>query len=265
MRINYNKTCLDYLETKQIGDLALETDWPKFKSQLFYENLVYAWPSFAETFRAGKVQHITYPFYEAYYKNRELMGKLLSKESLGEKAGTMLFNISSNIGMTVFYHIIHEQNKPLEVTYFEFVRTKHPAGTSLAAYVRQYVDEKEKLVHDYFTSTTYKEQGGLYIQGVTQVAELLGLLLFLEVCETEVKTMPPNHKFYSNDEKYFNETRSPIEIVDSTWFTTTVRREGFPVSGHFRLQPYKTGKRLIWIEGYEKHGYTRRAKTEKDK
>ena len=32
------------------------------------------------------------------------------------------------------------------------------------------------------------------------------------------------------------------------------------VRGHFRLQPYKDGHRLIYIEPFQKHGYTRRAK-----
>lgn len=63
--------------------------------------------------------------------------------------------------------------------------------------------------------------------------------------------------------KYFNETKSPIEILDSSWFTTIIRTEGFGVTGHFRLQPYgpgRTMKKWVYINDYEKHGYVRRAK-----
>lgn len=51
-----------------------------------------------------------------------------------------------------------------------------------------------------------------------------------------------------------------IEVVDSTWFTSIIREKGFGVRGHFRLQPCGEGlkeKKLIWINDFEKTGYTR--------
>ena len=57
----------------------------------------------------------------------------------------------------------------------------------------------------------------------------------------------------------------PVKYYDCSWFRTIVRREGFMVRGHFRMQPYKNEKRewdykLIYIEPYQKHGYIRTAK-----
>lgn len=57
----------------------------------------------------------------------------------------------------------------------------------------------------------------------------------------------------------------PIKYTDCSWFRTIVRKEGFMVRGHFRLQPCKNqdgewDHKLIYIEPYQKHGYTRTAK-----
>ena len=57
-----------------------------------------------------------------------------------------------------------------------------------------------------------------------------------------------------------------VTLLDSRWFTTICRNEGFAVSGHFRLQPYKDGTRkLIYIAPFMKTGYHRQARIEKEK
>ena len=65
-------------------------------------------------------------------------------------------------------------------------------------------------------------------------------------------------------EKLLWEFDMPATYIDCSWFREIVRREGFMVRGHFRLQPYKKNgewtKKLIYIEPFQKHGYTRRAK-----
>lgn len=43
-------------------------------------------------------------------------------------------------------------------------------------------------------------------------------------------------------EKLRNNIPFDVKIMDSTWFTTICRNEGFKVRGHFRLQPKKTIK-----------------------
>lgn len=68
--------------------------------------------------------------------------------------------------------------------------------------------------------------------------------------------------------KVLNQSGYKVEILDSKWFTTIFRKEGFSVSGHFRLQPKKNAegewyRELIYIEPFEKHGYTRISKIEK--
>lgn len=61
-------------------------------------------------------------------------------------------------------------------------------------------------------------------------------------------------------EDYELQSRVPVQIIDSRWFTEVVG-EGFKVSGHWRKQWYATiqKNKLIWIKDYEKQGYTRKA------
>lgn len=62
--------------------------------------------------------------------------------------------------------------------------------------------------------------------------------------------------------KIINSLPVPITVVTSKWNITSIRTEGFNVSGHFRMQPYKTGTKMIWIDPFQKHGYVRHAKKE---
>lgn len=59
----------------------------------------------------------------------------------------------------------------------------------------------------------------------------------------------------------------PMTYTDCSWFREIIRKEGFLVRGHFRLQPYKKDgewtKKLIYIEPFQKHGYTRKAKIDR--
>jgi len=97
-------------------------------------------------------------------------------------------------------------------------------------------------------------------------------LLFLRFAEVETKvagpSVPTGKRTVLNGEKYLNDTDVKVEFIDSRWFTTLVKSEGFGVKGHFRLVP--TGSRevpleqrprkLTWIADFQKTGYTRTAK-----
>lgn len=86
------------------------------------------------------------------------------------------------------------------------------------------------------------------------------LFKFMKYCKIETKIIKPLGREKINNEKYVNNSSRQITIVDSTWYTNLVCSGAFNVTGHFRLQPYKTHKDLIWISDYEKTGYTRNAK-----
>lgn len=86
--------------------------------------------------------------------------------------------------------------------------------------------------------------------------------VFLQYANLDTKVLNKNSKD-SIICRYHNKLPFPITIVDSTWYTNLVRSEGFKVRGHFRLQPYGEGlskKKLIWVNDFEKNGYTLKAK-----
>lgn len=81
---------------------------------------------------------------------------------------------------------------------------------------------------------------------------------FMEVDFSPIDCKTPEHNAK-------NEAGINVIVLDSLWYTTICREEGFMVSGHFRLQPCKDDmghwtRKIIYIAAYEKHGYHRQAR-----
>lgn len=97
----------------------------------------------------------------------------------------------------------------------------------------------------------------------------LELAVFKEVAKLETKTVDGStgkqKKARLNGAKFYNEVALPITVLDSNYYTRSIREEGFTVTAHPRMQPYGPGRsklKLIIIDEFEKHGYTKRAKIE---
>lgn len=87
------------------------------------------------------------------------------------------------------------------------------------------------------------------------------LLCFLYLSENTEQVVAPGGKQGTRKSgKIINSLPFPIITVTSNWNIASIRTEGFDVSGHFRLQPTKAGTKMIFIEPFRKHGYTRTAK-----
>lgn len=114
-----------------------------------------------------------------------------------------------------------------------------------------------------------------YIAGVadvpTEVREnFVKLLLFVEMAGVTLKTLKPNERFKIQnlvggrfDNKVLNETGVNVIYVDTNWNKTLLVHGAFDVEPHFRVQPYGPRAnpiyKVIWIEGYSKKGYSKRA------
>lgn len=102
------------------------------------------------------------------------------------------------------------------------------------------------------------------------LAILKCFLLMEKYAKVEIKDIAGKSKIIGDkkSDKIINQTDYNVKIRDSSWFTTICRNEGFHVRGHFRLQPKKVNgewiKELIYINEFEKQGYHRQAKIEKD-
>ena len=100
-----------------------------------------------------------------------------------------------------------------------------------------------------------------------EMAVLARFLAFKKYAKVEIEESKCGKTIKSKilKEKLCNNLQLDVKIMDSTWFTTICRSEGFKVRGHFRLQPKKNDKgewikELIYINEFEKHGYHRQAK-----
>ena len=96
----------------------------------------------------------------------------------------------------------------------------------------------------------------------TYFIQFLKLLFFIEFSDVEYRLLGPNQKIGTKkEENYLNETKNNITIVDSNWNIITVNNNSFKVCGHLRFQPIgkdRMGRKLIFIEEFEKEGYSRR-------
>jgi hypothetical protein len=94
--------------------------------------------------------------------------------------------------------------------------------------------------------------------------EFIKMIIFTELSELETVVLEPNQKSGTRKtERYFNESKSRVVIVDSAWSKTLIKADGFLVSGHPRLQSYgerNKYRKYVWIDTYTKEGYTMVAK-----
>ncbi|MCR5680470.1 MAG: hypothetical protein K6G08_09735 [Prevotella sp.] len=101
----------------------------------------------------------------------------------------------------------------------------------------------------------------------TYIESIYAFLLFKKYGNVDIETVAARKTLRKSQilgEKVNNFMGIDVQVLDSRWFTTICRDEGFLVSGHFRLQPCKDEqgqwtRRLIYINPYAKHGYHRMA------
>jgi hypothetical protein len=211
-----------------------------------------------------KIQYVCKPFRDAFLKEGQKVYKVLGEESL-KQSGTLIIPFSGLGSLTVFYDIDSKgqakdsANWILNGSIIAFVIPKdnqHP-----------YLFFCHRFKDGYTASCFAKEAVSKNEKQQEHLQYFIGLILFSNYCEVETKIIPAGKKSLYQNEKYVNETKLPIEILDSTWFTTIIRSEGFIVGGKtggfFRWQrfgPALSEKKIIWVTPFEKKGYTRRAR-----
>lgn len=95
---------------------------------------------------------------------------------------------------------------------------------------------------------------------------LYKLLCFIYLSEVEEVVLKPGQKMGTRRSgKIINDIRHDLTVINSKWNITSIRTEGFQVSGHFQLQPYgpeMSLAKVIWIDLFQKNGYVRKAQKE---
>lgn len=259
MRFNEKSTCINFLDNQLGKFLMRQASWPHERQVEFAKQLT-------ETFNAEKndfkksIRYITHTFYDAYEQVKDKLKHVLTTVDLGHLQGTFIVPVSPGCTKTIFYKLYADRNAVYHLGVICFQKSKENDYAILDSAIR--VESKSEEIK-YYLDESYVENK---IEGKLIIAELIGLLAFLKVCEIETKIIEPKQKLREINCRYFNETKSKISIIDSTWFTSIVvspkgRR------GHWRLQPYKNEQKewdvkLIWIDPVEEiKPYTRKAKS----
>lgn len=265
MKINYKNTALELLENPK--NVAIHTpgggyhNKPLTKGQdltlLYTLQDQFANPDFSDSFK-NKIQYVTRSFYEAYKKAANKLRPVCLKEPI-QDSGVLIFNFEHHT-QTLFYRIQNEgSGEAKDINAMMIMFTSHSKSDSYALDLFGILSHDDESFAEYVWKGFVDEGRDLS----WFISDLLLFKTFLKYVEVETKIIPGNKKDFHIGTKYLNETKDKIEILDSTYFTTISRTEGFGVRGHFRLQPYGVGmqeRRLQWISDFQKNGYTRTAK-----
>lgn len=263
MKINYRSTALDVLDGTDCEINIPEGHVPmsKEKDQEFGHSVLKALKESKDVFKK-KIRFVSMPFMEAYMLGKHKLSSVFDKEDIDE-AGTFIWR-SGSFTFTNFYYLKTQVIDGVWTANYMFIQfSKHAQNDykGLDVCISGFPDQEGT-----FTEKTFIWKGH-YANGCNHsyyLAFLVGFICFMKHCPIETKLIKAKSKEKHLGTKYLNETNNNIEILDSTWFTTIVRSEGFAVRGHFRFQPKKENgvwvKKLIWISDFQKEGYTREAK-----
>lgn len=262
MKINYKNTALHFLD----DPMNIEFDLPPSSHSKEYElefgrSVQKYFPLLAEDFKKN-IQYISRPFFDSFYKGKKKLAAIFDKEKLCT-VGTFIWN-SGSVTSTMFYYVrTIGEGEDWDFNMCIILFTKHTSNE------HQHLDLL--IANDEENSKTWIWDGFVK-EGRDKywwMSFLIGFLLFQKYVDIETKIIPGGKKGYHVGNKYVNETKHKIEILDSTWFTTIIHSKGFTVGaetgGFFRWQPCGPGmvkRKLLWIMPYEKEGYTRIAKVE---
>lgn len=263
MKFHRENTCLHFLtEPVTLASFRVSADskHDEYYARKFGISVVSGFDDVKDAY-AKNIRFITQPFWEAYQKSKHKFASIFDKETINE-SGTFLIKAVDHAGPgevnTIFYYInsgVKDGAWYCDYCIMFFSSRKDKDKPVLNIFVSGIGD----IERDYISKTAYNSG---YTDGTAFLADLITLLLFLKYCDLETKIIKPGKIEKHVGEKYFNDNKMPIKILNSTWFTTIVRSEGFGVTGHFRFQPYGPGmtqKKLIYIEPFQKYGYIRKA------
>lgn len=259
MKISYsNYPMLKKLSEGLLSKMNIEPgdlDYMKYNStfQFFYDQ----WKKNCNVFNS-EINVVSPSFIEASSKALPKLYDLvcdIEKESTLSVCGSFL--LKSENGRDIICMINYNCGKGIdsEIFYYSFDSKN---CTSLKMFIHSDKLEVKESWHSVVQKFDNEEEKDLDIR--MDIFRLISFSLFKQYADVETKILLPNTKLKTINTKYVNDTKLQLTYLDSKWFTTLVKSDAFKVSGHFRLQPYKDTKKLIWISDFEKTGYTAPAK-----
>lgn len=250
MKISYRThPVLKKINDRNLGHLScIESD--KIEFDQIYDKINRIWGLCADLFNKN-ICYVTEPFQSAIdsAKSRMLSGDLINELINNNIAGVLIRGHGS------FCYCIDNTPEGKLITVFHFERIAD--GLALTAF---YVYSSAKGIANTYFSTAITDINDRKKAMQSFNNELFSIINFIRYADIERKYVEPKSKTKDFNCKYVNDTDCGITILDSKWFTTLVKSDAFKVRGHFRLQPKKKDgewtKELIWINDFQKEGYT---------
>lgn len=254
MKISYNNyPILKKLYNGSIHPIVIgEGDKPVFEKEYMVRAFLDAWNRHVKDF-SSNVNILTSPFISAFNKAFDKTTELYTE--MFYAGYTLSGTFINNDNCYMFYEKIDPGSEPgkyAETSLFIFdVKTTMPVLFSIDHGSKHY---EFLSVHEPLRGAKSEFE---YIELRRENA--IRMSIFRECVNIETKHLSPGQKLKGIGCNYKNETKLPVTILDSKWFTTLVKSDEFKVRGHFRLQPCGEGhkdRKLIWVNDFMKHGYT---------
>jgi hypothetical protein len=174
-----------------------------------------------------------------------------------------------NLDWSVFYHLedqkktfILPDNNALRIWIYEgyihflfLDMTMYDKENGNLLSVLFYIDKLKNIKCDHFEHQDVKEREEFIYK----------LMCFFYLTENEEILLKSGHKIGTKKSgKIINKLPFDVTIVNNNWNITSIRNEGFQVSGHFAIRWSGEGRsipKIVFIEPFEKKGYVRKAKS----
>lgn len=191
-----------------------------------------------------RIGYITKPFSDAIAEAKEQLYKDEIWNSFEGSSGTLVIQ-----EFTFTFVVV---GKPDGVHHYNLIVFRKDG--SFIFYREQNESINRTFYNELFIPDRVKERIDIFY------TTLILTLLFIKYAKVEVKELKSREKQHIFNCRYFNDSDKSIYLYNCTWFTDLVKGEGFKVRGHFRMQPYKDKKGLVWIDTFMKTGYTSKAR-----
>lgn len=283
MKINYNTyPILEFFDKNRLPKLNGKINWREEDIKLWNTDLG----------AARTAQYTVNEMYKGYIADRcgqnvyILMPKF--QEAIA-KSGNAFRNISRGVQLEKLFEdccifagdMVYVCYKLKKDTYFgrAFNTEDRPNNYMTAIYCQGKGDDKKDRHVVYLGTLIFSKENdkayriemslmstwmGLYAidykDNEQLIDAILGVLLFKHYAKVELDIVPGREKKMSivANEKVINETPKGVHIMDSDWYTTIYRTEGYDVKGHIRY--YKVYDTITYVKPHQRKGYVRRAK-----
>lgn len=272
MKINYKNTALGLIDDPNNFEFGFpDPDITPKLTPVELKEFCYSLIKSADKLRlmvGDNIQYVSRSFWEAFHKAMPKIKDLFHNEPVNE--GGVLITGGYTNGYThyhTYYYAVasvvnDDGTMCYQVIFIDFSRHSKATEHALDVYVSVQCKPGENSV---ITKSIIWDNYALHGMDETYwEVFIIAFCLFKKYCDIETKIVSPkNRRANVAGQKYLNETNKRIQILDCTWFTNLVVSGAFEVSGHLRWQPCGPGlkqRKLIWIDGYTKDGYERKAK-----